>query len=264
MIDVHCHLNFKAFDKDFDEIIKKAKEKGVEKIINVGTSLESSQRAVELSKQYENLYAIIGIHPHHADKLTPGWEKEIDTFAKEPKVLAIGEIGIDYFGYKSNGIVDPKLQRKVFETQIEIAYKNRLPLQIHSRHAAKDIIDILSANKSKLMKNPGMFHCMAGDLDYLKKALNLGFYIGFDGNITYEGLAPGENTLLTDLIDYTPLEKIVCETDSPFLSPKPHRGSRNEPSYVIIVGEFIGKIKNTPFDKIDEITTTNAQIIFKL
>jgi TatD DNase family protein len=264
MIDVHCHLNFKAFDKDFDEVIKKAKKKGVEKIINVGTSLKSSQRAVELSKQYENLYAIIGIHPHHADKLTPGWEKEINTLANEPKVLAIGEIGIDYFGYKSNGIVDPKLQRKVFETQIEIAYKNQLPLQIHSRHAAKDIIDILSANKSKLMKNPGMFHCMAGDLDYLKKALNLGFYIGFDGNITYEGLAPGENTLLTDLIDYTPLEKIVCETDSPFLSPKPHRGSRNEPSYVIIIGEFISKIKNTPFEKIDEITTSNAQMIFKL
>jgi TatD DNase family protein len=264
MIDVHCHLNFKAFDKDFNEVIKKAKEKGVEKIINVGTSLKSSQRAIELSKQYENLYAIIGIHPHHADKLDLGWEKEIETLAKEPKVLAIGEIGMDYFGYKSNGIVDPKLQRKVFEAQIEIAYKNKLPLQIHSRHAAKDIIDILSQNKAKLMKNPGMFHCMAGDLDYLKKALDLGFYIGFDGNITYEGLAPGENTLLTDLIDYTPLEKIVCETDSPFLTPKPHRGSRNEPSYVIIIGEFIGKIKNTPFEKIDEITTKNAQKIFKL
>lgn len=265
MIDVHCHLNFHSFRSDHDLVINKALEKGVEKIINVGTSIESSISAIELSEKYENLYSIVGVHPHHADKLEEGWEKELDKLAKKPKVLAIGEIGMDYFGYKSNGIVNPKLQKEVFEAQIEIAYKNKLPLQIHGRQAAKDIIEILSSNKSKLLRPyPGMFHCMAGNLNYLKKALDLGFYIGFDGNITYDGLAPGEDTLLSDLVNYTPLERIVCETDSPFLTPIPYRGSRNEPSYVIIIGEFISKIKNTPFKKIEEITTKNAHTIFKL
>ena len=264
MIDVHCHLNFKAFNKDFDEVIKRAREKGVEKIVNTGTSIESSQSAFELSQKYQDLYSIIGVHPHHADKLEDGWEKEIDTLAKKPKVLAIGEIGMDYFGYKSNGIVNPGLQREVFEKQIEIAYKNKLPLQIHGRHAAKDIIEILSANKSKLLQNPGMFHCMAGNIDYLKKVLDLGFYVGFDGNITYKGLAPGEDTILSDLVNYTPLDKILCETDSPFLAPVPHRGSRNEPSYVIIIGEFIGKIKRASYQKVNDITTENAKKIFKL
>ena len=135
MIDVHCHLNFHSFRSDSDVVIKRAFEKGVEKIINVGTSVESSISALKLSQKYKNLYTIIGVHPHHADKLKIGWEKEIETLAKKPKVLAIGEIGMDYFSYKSNGIVDKKLQREVFETQIDIAYRNKLPLQIHGRQA---------------------------------------------------------------------------------------------------------------------------------
>ena len=264
MVDVHCHLNFPKFEKDLDEVIKRAFSKGVEKIINVGTSIESSQKAIDLATKYEDLYAIVGIHPHHADKLEKGWEKELDILAKKPKVLAIGEIGLDYFSYKSNGVVDPKLQREVFEVQIEIAYKNKLPLQIHGRRAGKDIIEVLTTNKSRLLKNPGMFHCMAGDIGYLKKVLDLGFYVGFDGNITYEGLAPGEDTTLSELVKYTPLNRIVTETDAPFLTPIPYRGSRNEPSYVIIIGDSIAKIRNTSFDEVNKITTENAYKIFEL
>jgi TatD DNase family protein len=264
MIDVHCHLNFKAFEKDEDEVIKKAFNAGVVKIINVGTSIESSQKAVDLTTKYENLYAIVGIHPHHADKLEKGWENEIETLAKNKKVVGIGEIGMDYFSYKSNGIVNPRIQREVFETQIKIAHKLKLPLQIHGRHAGKDIIEVLTKNKSRLLQNPGMFHCFAGNIDYLKKILALDFYVGFDGNITYKGLAPGENTSLSELIAYAPIERIVTETDAPFLTPEPHRGSRNEPSYVIIVGNFIAKVKNSSFEKINEITSQNAEKIFKL
>jgi TatD DNase family protein len=264
MVDVHCHLNFHAFKRDYDEVIKRAKDTGVEKIINVGTSIESSQKAVELSHKYDNLYAIVGIHPHHADKLKRGWEEKLEKLARNKKVVAIGEIGIDYYSYKSNGIVDPKLQRKVFETQIDIAKKLGLPLQIHGRKAGEDILRILTANKSKLQKIPGMFHCMAGDLNYLKKVLDLGFYVGFDGNITYNGLAPGETTLLKDLVKNTPVDKIVTETDSPFLAPIPYRGGRNEPSYVIIVAEFIAKLKNSSLAEIDKISTKNAHKIFKL
>jgi len=264
MIDVHCHLNFHAFEKDYDEVIKRAFEKEVKKIINVGTKLDSSKKAIELAKNYENLYAIVGIHPHHADKLEQDWDIELEKMAREPKVVAIGEAGIDYFRYKSNEIVDPKLQRDVFIKQVELSLKLNLPLQVHNRHAGKEIIEILNFYKSDLLNQPGMFHCMSGDIDFLKRALDLGFYIGFDGNITYEGLAPGEDTLLTDLVKETPLDKLVTETDSPFLTPVPYRGRRNEPSYVIIVGQFLAKIKGVSFEKMAQKTTENAHNLFNI
>lgn len=264
MIDVHCHLNFHSFEKDYDEVIKQAFEAGVTKIINVGTKIDSSQLAVELAQKYENLYAIVGVHPHHADKPEQGWLEKLEKLAKKPKVVAIGEIGLDYFSYKSNAIVDPKLQKEVFIKQIELAHKLKLPLQIHNRQAGQDIIDILSKHKSYLMNPPGMFHCFAGSIDILKSALQMGFYIGFDGNITYKGLAPGEDTDLKELVKYTPLDKIVVETDSPFLTPEPLRGSRNVPSYVIITGKFIAKLKGTNFKNIEAKTTENVTRLFAL
>lgn len=265
MIDVHCHLNFHSFEKDHDQVIKSAFEAGVTKIINVGTKIDSSQKAVELAKNYENLFAIVGIHPHHADKIEKGWEIALEKLAKNAKkVVGIGEIGMDYFRYKSNDIVDPKLQKEVFIKQIELAHKLKLPLQIHNRHAGKEIIDVLLQHKSYLLNPPGMFHCMSGNLDFLKKVLELGFYIGLDGNITYSGLAPGEDTDLKDLIKYTPLDKIVTETDSPFLTPLPFRGSRNVPEYVIITGKFIAKIKGLSFEEIEAKTTANAIKLFIL
>jgi TatD DNase family protein len=287
MIDVHCHLNFHSFEKDYDEVIKSAFEAGVTKIINVGTKIDSSQLAVELASKYDNLYAIVGVHPHHADKIqkesvilgskaTPesdsgqarmtdtNWLDQLETLAQNPKVVAIGEIGLDYFSYKSNDIVDPKLQKEVFIKQIELAHKLKLPLQIHNRQAGKDILDILLNHKSYLLSSPGMFHCFAGSIDILKQALNLGFYIGFDGNITYSGIAPGEDTDLKDLVKYTPLDRIVTETDSPFLTPLPHRGSRNVPSYVIITAKFIARIKDIAFDEFEAKTTANATKLFTL
>src|SRR3990167_8528469 len=190
MIDVHCHLNFHAFDKDYDEVIKKAFGQGVEKIINVGTKIDSSQKAVELAKEYEDLFAIVGVHPHHADKLEDGWDKELEKLAKDKKVVAIGEIGLDYYRYEGSGVVDPKLQKKVFEAQIELAHKLNLTLQIHNRHAGEDIVEILKHHKNVLKNPPGMFHCFAGSLEVLRDILNMGFYVGFDGNITYKGLPP--------------------------------------------------------------------------
>lgn len=264
MIDVHCHLNFKAFDHDFDQVIKKAVDNGVEKIINVGTSLETSLKAVELAAKYKNLYAIVGIHPHHADKLEEGWQDKLKKIAQSQKVVAIGEIGLDYYSYKSNGIVDPKIQRKVFEAQIQMAHKLNLPLQIHNRHAGEEIIEILKAHKNLLRQLPGMLHCFAATLDVLKDALDLGFYIGFDGNITYKGLAPGETVSLADLCRNTPIERIVTETDAPFLTPEPHRGGRNEPSYVIITCRKIAEIKAISENEVDLKTTQNAKTIFNI
>lgn len=264
MIDVHCHLNFHSFEKDYDTVIKQAFEAGVTKIINVGTKIDSSKLAVELAQKYKNLYAIVGVHPHHADKQEANWLEELKKLCLKPKVVAIGEIGMDYFSYKSNAIVDPLLQKEVFIKQIELAYQLKLPLQIHNRHAGKDILDILKAHKSYLLNLPGMFHCMSGNLDFLKKVLDLGFYIGFDGNITYSGLAPGEETDLKDLVKYTPIDRILVETDSPFLTPLPHRGSRNVPEYVIITGKFIAELKGLSFKDLEAKTTENAIKLFSL
>lgn len=307
MIDAHCHLNFHAFEKDYDEVIHRAHDNGVEIIINVGTKLDSSAKAVALAQQYKNLYAIVGVHPHHADKIElneearsisnseeikflqddkriadpknfsfpseknklqreqESWVKKLESLAKMPKVVAIGEIGMDYYSYQSNGIVDSALQREIFESQIQLAHDVCLPIQIHNRHAGKDVIEILKHHKNILKPDkPGMFHCFAGDMDVLKGALDLGFYIGFDGNSTYPGLAPKETVNLTDLAKATPLDRMVTETDAPFLTPVPFRGSRNEPSHVILTGEFLAKIKGIPFEKFNEITTKNAKTLFNL
>ncbi len=264
MIDVHCHLNFHSFKEDYDEVIKRARESGVTRIINTGTQIDSSKWAVDLAQKYNDLYAIVGIHPHHSDKfeLASNWLEQLETIARMDKVIGIGEIGLDYFSYKTNGIVDPKLQKEVFAAQVELAHTLDLPLQIHNRHAGEDVIAMLKERKHLLRSVPGMFHCFAGKMEVLKDALDLGFFIGFDGNSTYKGLAPGETVELSEQIKYTPLDRIVAETDSPFLTPHPHRGQRNEPSYVILVGEHIASLKQIPFEHVVEQTTKNAYTIF--
>lgn len=264
MIDVHCHLNFHHYEKDLEEIVKRAKEKGITKIINVGTSVSASESAVELSQKYDDLYAIVGVHPHDADKLNSNWLTELTNLLKEEKVLAIGEIGMDFFEPRDLKMVNPEIQKKVFISQVELAFKNNLPIQIHNRLAQKEIFNIISFYKTDLPSIPGMFHCFSGNMEFLKNVLDLGFYVGFDGNITYEGIAPGETVELKELVKYAPLDRIVTETDAPFLTPIPYRGSRNEPSYVIITGEFIGSIKGVSFEEVDKQTTENALKLFNL
>ncbi len=264
MIDVHCHLNFHSFEKDSEEVAERAFSEGVSLIINVGTKIDSSQKAVDIAQKDDKFYAIVGVHPHHADKhdLESNWLEELEVLTKQPKVVAIGEIGMDYFSYQSNGIVDPSLQKEIFEAQIELASKVGLPIQIHNRLAGKDVIEILKHHKNLLRDKPGMFHCFAGDMEVLKNALDLGFYIGFDGNSTYPGLAPKETVSLSDLAKATPLDRIVTETDSPFLTPIPYRGSRNEPSRVIIVGQHLAQLKGISFEEFDAISTQNAKDLF--
>jgi TatD DNase family protein len=262
MVDAHCHLNFKAFENDLEEVIKRATQNDVSKIINAGTNLETSKIAIELAQKYPGLYATAGIHPHHADKLEDNWEEKLIALAKKQKVLAIGETGIDYFNYESNGITDKKLQKDLFEKQIHIAQQLRLPLMIHNRQAGKEVLEILEKNKSSLVNPPGLFHCFSGDLTFLKKVLNLGFFVGFDGNITYEGIARGETIPLSELVKFAPPDRIIVETDAPYLAPIPHRGSRNEPSYVIIVAEFIAKIKQLPVETVIQKTTENTFTVF--
>ncbi|MEN9407247.1 MAG: hypothetical protein RLZZ455_463 [Candidatus Parcubacteria bacterium] len=262
MIDVHCHLNFKSFTDDYDEVIKRALEKGVKRIINVGTSLESSEWAVTLADRYDELYAIVGIHPHHADKVQHDWIGKLEKIAIHPKVLAIGEIGMDFYSYKSNGIVDPAVQEAVFVKQIHLANTLKLPLQIHNRQAGEKVIEILKKHKELLQDPPGMFHCFAATKEVLRSALEMGFSIGFDGNSTYDGLAPGETVALSELAALTPADRIVTETDSPYLTPLPHRGSRNEPSYVILVAAHLAKLKNISLTEFEKRTEQNTYTLF--
>lgn len=265
MIDVHCHLNFHSFEKDYDLIIKQAVEAGIKKIINVGTKLDSSEQAVELAESYENLHAIVGVHPHHADKLEENWIDKLENIAKSSnKIVGIGECGMDYYSYRTNAVVDPKLQREVFVKQVELSLKLKLPLQIHNRLAGKDVVGVLLNYKNELLDTPGMFHCFSGSLEHLKRVLDLGFYVGFDGNITYDGIAKGEDTKLSDLASYAPIDRIVTETDSPFLTPIPLRGSRNLPQNVIIVGQFLAGLKKIPFEDLERITSRNAKKIFNI
>src|SRR5258708_1078211 len=150
MIDTHCHLNFHIFENDIDQVIKNAEKAGVTTIINTGTQVSSSKLAVELADKYDNLYAIIGVHPHHADKISleKDWLEQLAKLGRHKKVLGIGEIGLDYFNYKSNGIVDPEIQKDVFIKQIELAHKLKLPLQIHNRHAGEDVIKLLTSHRN--------------------------------------------------------------------------------------------------------------------
>lgn len=264
MIDIHCHLNFHKFETDYDDVIKRAKAKGVSSIVNVGTKLDSSEWAVKLAEKYDDLYAIVGVHPHHADKIELGtnWLSDLEQLAKHPKTIGIGEIGMDYYSYASNGVVDPMQQREVFEAQIELAYRMKLPLQIHHRQVGQELLDILIHHKNLLLPIPGMFHCFAGSKEFLKQALDLGFYIGFDGNVTYKGIAKGETVELAEIAKLTPLDRILTETDSPYLTPEPLRGNRNEPSYVILVGEFLSQLKEISFEKLVEQTIKNSHTVF--
>lgn len=264
MIDTHCHLNFHRFENDVDDVIKDSLNAGLRAIVNVGTSLESSQQAIDLAEKYPHLYAVVGIHPHHADKVTDNWVEELSKLADHPKVIAIGEIGMDYFSYQSNGIVDPKVQEEVFRAQIELSIAKKLPLQIHNRQAGKDVIRILKEYKSKFQDPPGMFHCFAGDFEVLQNVLDLGFFIGFDGNSTYPGFAPGEIVMLSDIAKQTPVERILVETDSPYLTPIPLRGQRNVPKNAIITARFLADLKEIPYETFDDQVMENFQEVFKV
>jgi len=276
LIDTHCHLNFKAFEEDWREAVKRAKEAGVEKMVVVGTDLKSSQRAVELAEEMEGLYATAGFHPHHCRGLK-GEIKEIEAelkkLAKSKKVVAIGECGLDYSIYRRSkykskevGLELKNLQKRVFGTQIQLAKELDLPLVIHNREAEEDLMDTMEhfckpapSGRGRVEgKYPrGVLHCISGSQTYLKQVLEMGFYIGVDGNVTY-------SQEVQRLIEKIPVEKLVLETDAPFLTPVPYRGLRNEPKNVTIVAEFVAKLKKLSLNKIQASSSKNAEALFNI
>lgn len=261
LIDTHAHLNFQAFENDFGEVLRRAQDEGVEKIINVGADLDSSSKAVEMAEKYENCFATVGIHPHHAENHLDLKDSvnALEKLAKNPKVVAIGETGLDYHPYKNGGITNPQKQKQIFTTQLKLAKKLNLPVIFHCRDAHNDIFELIKPYviNSALDAIRGVFHCFSGDQKFLRSVSEMGFYVGFDGNITYKN---AQN--LRELVKSTPVERLLLETDCPYLSPEPLRGLRNEPKNVKIIARAVAEVKGLPIKVVEEQTAQNAQNLF--
>lgn len=251
LIDTHCHLDFPQFDQDRPDVVSRAKNEGIGYIINIGSSLEGSRRSLELADSFNEIYATVGVHPHEADKTDEGLEDLLNGLAKNNKVVAIGEIGLDYYKNYSQG----ENQRRLFKQLVRLAKDLGLPLVIHSRDAQEDTLKILK----DAMPLSAVVHCFSGDGNFLKECLDLGFFVSYTCNITYKK-AQG----LRELVKITPLERMMLETDAPYLPPEGLRGKRNEPSYVKLLAREIAGIKGASSERIAEITTENAKSFFKI
>jgi len=255
LIDTHAHLQFQAYDEDREEVVER-NSKELEAIINVGANLDSSEKAIELSSKVKNFYASAGVHPHHVDQWTNETYSQLEKLVKNEKVVAVGEIGLDQHSYQGYPQPNLKAQSKILHEQIRLATENKKPILFHCRDAYNELYNELKDYKGRIH---GLVHCYMGSLDQAKKFLDLGLYISFSGNITYKG-----NDYIRDSAKYVPADRILVETDSPYLPPEPHRGERNEPHYVKIVAETIASLQEIGFEKVAEETKSNTQKLLNL
>lgn len=259
MIDTHCHLNFDAYDEDRDQVINRAAEAGVLRVINPGVDLASSQAGIALAAQYEGVYAAVGIHPNSTADFSPSDVDALARLASEAKVVAIGEIGLDYYRDRS-----PKdIQAAAFKAQLALAQQLELPVIIHNREASDDVMDILEAWAASLppalKERPGVLHSFSASAEVAARALEAGFYLGFTGPITFKNA-----DALRDVAREVPLDRILVETDGPFLTPVPMRGKRNEPAYIPHIVDRLAALRQMPTPDMARITTDNAQRLFWL
>lgn len=258
IFDSHCHPQMEQYNTDRDEMLNRAEAAGVS-MICVGTDFETSKQAIELSGNYKNMWASVGLHPN--DNLNEKFNaKEYGELLKMPKVVAMGEIGLDY--YRTTDVKDQQFQKKRFEEQLDLAVKMDMPLILHSRDAGKGSTgivhsDMIAILKNNIPKKPGVAHSFTASIDEAKRYLDIGFHLGFNGIITF-------TKQYDEMVRYIPLENILLETDAPFLSPEPYRGKRNEPSYVIEVAKRIAELKNIPVDTVIGETTKNCSELFKV
>ena len=257
LFDSHSHYNDEKFDIDRDEIIKETLSSGVSNFIVSGYNIESSKKAIEIAKEYDGVYAIVGISPNDVENIKTDedikeYVSEIEKITKSDKVVAIGEIGLDYYWNKEN----KDIQKQLFIKQIELANKLELPIVIHTRDAFIDTIDILKQNN---VNKKGIFHCCPLNMELIKEAIKLDFYISLSGVITFKNAKNVE-----EIINMIPEDKLLIETDSPYLSPEPVRGKRNNSINVKYVAEKIAVVKNKTVEEIAKITSDNARRIFEI
>ena len=254
LIDTHTHLDDARYNDDRDAMIARAREAGVEAFVTIGCDLATSRAAVALATQHQFVYASIGVHPHEVKHISEGWYDEFRRLVKNKKVVAYGEIGLDYHYNHSS----PKEQRERFREQIQLARELNLPIIIHTREAQDDTMTILKEEKASEIG--GVFHCFSGDAWLAKDALDLGFYLSFSGILTFQNA-----TMLRDIAKHTPLDRVLIETDCPYLTPVPHRGKRNEPAYVAHVAQQLAVIHpELSLEQIERRTTENAKRLFRI
>ena len=255
LVDTHAHIDGEEFAADRQEVIQRAKEAGVHKIIDFGDSLASSRRAAAVSREYEAVFCGVGVHPESAAEMSAEVLNEIASLAEaEDKVIAIGEIGLDYYWVKDE---DTRLlQRQVFIQQLDLARQLHLPVCIHDRDAHGDTLKILQQEGRGLN---GVLHCYSGSYETAKEFLKLGWYLGVDGPLTFKNAAR-----LPEILRQLPLERILVETDCPYLTPVPYRGKRNEPAYVQYVAQKAAEIRGEDFALFAAATTQNAHDLYGL
>ncbi len=250
MIDSHAHLTMRKYRKDLDAVLARAREAGVLAVVNVGFDADSSAEGAHLAGRHSDVFAAVGVHPHDADTVDDYVLSYLEELSAKPEVVAIGEIGLDFY----RNLSPRRIQEEIFVKQLALAKRVDLPVIIHDRDAHRRVMEILRAEGA----SHGVMHCFSGDIGLAKQALDLGFYISFAGPITYDGRKAGE------IIRKMPADKILIETDCPYLTPVPYRGKRNEPAYVKYVLERVAGILERPVEEVEALTDGNARRLFNL
>lgn len=251
IIDTHCHLYMEPFDADRSEVINRARQAGVKYLVNVGVDEETSRACYELSRAHKEIYHTVGFHPHNAHLMTSEVFNGLEALVRDTHPVAIGEVGLDYFKSEAS----PEVQKNVLAQMARLAQKNDLPLVIHSRDAQADTLDILRAEKAR----KGLMHCFSYDESAAKSFLDLGFLISFSCNVTFKNAA-----MLLEAAKKVPLDKIVIETDSPYLAPQVLRGKRNEPAHLTHLADFLAAARGVSAEEICRVTSENAIRLFGL
>lgn len=253
LIDSHAHLQDEAFQDDLPQVLQRANEAGLEKIICIGYDYESSAEAVKIARKYRQVYAVVGVHPHDAKTLSEETMAGLYKLAREPKVVAIGEIGLDFY----RNLSPRDIQEKAFIAQIKLAQELYKPIVIHDRDAHQEVINIIK--KEKAGRSEGVLHCYSGHLPLAVDLMKEGFYISFAGPLTYKN---AKKTV--EVAGKIPLDRILIETDCPYLSPEPLRGKRNEPANVSYIAGKLAAIRNKPLEEIAYLTARNTKQVFRI
>lgn len=251
LIDSHAHLTDEKFD-NIEEILKNAEESGIEKIVCSAYNLSSSDEATKLAEKYENVFSNVGLHPENVEEFSEEYFEKLKKLYKSPKVVAVGEIGLDYHFTTEN----KDLQKQIFERQLLLANELNLPAVIHSRDAMGDTIEIL---KKVRLKRESLLHCFSGSYESAKILMELGFSFSFGGVVTFNN---AKNVV--EVVKNLPIERILLETDCPYMTPVPFRGQRNEPKNIVYIADAISRIKGMTIEEVAEITTKNAERLFKI
>ena len=253
LIDTHAHLEMPEYDHDRKDMIKRAQDSGIDYMLTIGIDIEACHQAISLAEEFEFIYAVVGVHPHNAKVIDEDTYDVLRKLTQHEKVCALGEMGLDFF----RNLSPQDVQAKRFRELIALARELKLPVVVHDRDAHQETLSILKEEKA--FEVGGVIHCFSGDYEMAVKCLDMGFYISIPGTVTFR-----KATALQELVKSIPLERILVETDAPFLAPVPFRGKRNEPSYVSCVAEKIAQIKNLDFAEVAAVTSRNAKTLFRL